>query len=401
MTDLTANLPRLKLTKHEERRIKGGHLWIYSNEVDTVATPLKNFTPGQQAVVESATGQFLGVAYVNPHSLICGRIISRDHHVLDRSLLVHRINIALSLRELMFPQPYYRLVYGESDLLPGLVVDRFGDHLVVQITTAGMEAVKDEIVSALDKVIKPASILLRNDSSARSFENLPSEVIVAAGNPPKEVELIENGVRFLAPLHDGQKTGWFYDQRPNREWLRGLVKGKRVLDVFSYVGAFGVQALSFGAAEVCCVDASEFALDTAERNAALNGGADRFMTVQGDAFDALKELKAADERFDVVIVDPPAFIKRKKDLAEGINAYRRINELAMRLLPKDGLLLAGSCSMHLPREELHEVVRASGRHLDRHVQILAEGMQGADHPVHPAIPETRYLKAFLARVVLP
>ncbi len=395
------DIKTLRLNRNEERRLKGGHLWIYSNEVDTGVSPLKQFKAGEQVRVEAHGGKFLGMAYVNPHSLICGRLVSRDDHLLDRSLLVHRLNQALALRQQLFDQPFYRLVYGESDLLPGLVVDRFGDHLSVQLNTAGMDALKSEIIDALQKVIKPKSILLRNDSSVRALEGLHSEIEVAVGDSPSEVELIENGVRFYAPLQDGQKTGWFYDQRPNRAMLKRYVQGKRVLDVFSYVGSFAVQAAAFGAAEVWAVDASELALDIAQKNAELNGVADKFTGAEGDAFDVLKALKEEDERFDVIIVDPPAFIKRKKDHEEGLNAYRRINELAMRLLKADGILLAASCSMHLQRDELVEVLRGASRHLDRHLQIIEDGMQGPDHPVHPAIPETRYLKAFVTRVYLP
>ena len=394
------SLPRLRLLKNEDKRLRSGHLWIYSNEVDLTATPIKNLAPGAHVVVENSVGKCMGTAYVNPQSLICARLLTRDEQMFDRSMLIHRFNVALGLRDAMFSEPYYRLVYGESDLLPGLVVDRFGDHLSVQLNTAGMEAMREDVIAALTKVLKPESILFRNDASVRALEGLESEVSVGFGTPPKEVYLVENGVKFFAPMMDGQKTGWFYDQRPNRAWLKDIVKGKRVLDVFSYVGSFGVQAAVFGAKEVWCVDASELALDRAQHNADLNEVGDKLTTVQGDAFEALKQLKEADERFDVIIVDPPAFIKKKKDQNEGIKAYRRINELAMRLLAKDGFLLSGSCSMHMPREELLEVVRASARHLDRHAQILAEGMQGADHPVHPAIPETRYLKAVLSRIVL-
>lgn len=394
------SLARLRLAKNEDKRLRAGHLWIYSNEVDTQQTPLKNLAPGEHVLIENAQGKVLGTAYVNPHSLICARLLTRDETPFDRSMIVHRLNIALSLREAFFREPYYRLVYGESDLLPGLIVDRFGEHLSVQLNTAGMEAMREDIIAALIKVLKPASIVFRNEAGVRALEGLPSETEAVFGQPPDEVQLIENGVKFMAPMVSGQKTGWFYDMRPNRAWLKDLVNGKRVLDVFSYVGSFGIQAGVFGANEVWCVDASELALDFAEKNAVLNGLADRFTAVQGDAFDALKSLKEDDQRFDVIIVDPPAFIKKKKDLAEGLKAYRRINELAMRLLNKDGYLLSGSCSMHLPREELLEVVRASARHLDRHAQILAEGMQGVDHPVHPAIPETRYLKAVLSRIVL-
>lgn len=394
-------LKRLRLGRDEERRIKGGHLWVYSNEVDNGVSSLKSFSAGEQVIVEAHGGKPLGVAYMNPNSLICARLFSRDDHVLDRSLLVHRFNQALALREQCFTTKHYRMVFGESDLLPGLVVDRFGDHLAVQLNTAGMDALRAEIVDALVKVCKPVSIVFRNDSSIRALEKLPQEVVVAYGEAPDEVEVIENGVKFMAPFLDGQKTGWFYDHRPNREWLRQLVPGKRVLDVFSYIGGFGVQAAAFGAQEVWCVDASESALDRLQRNAELNGVGERVTCVEGDAFDVLKALKDEGEKFDVVIVDPPAFIKRKKDVKEGLNAYRRINEAAMRLLGQDGLLLSASCSMHLQRDEMVEILRGASRHLDRHLQIIAEGSQGADHPVHPSIPETKYIKAFLSRVYLP
>lgn len=391
-------LPTLRLKRQEERRLLGGHLWIYSNEVNIRETPLKQFQAGQQVRVESHSGKFLGIAYVNPQSLICGRLVSRDESLLDRSLLVHRLRQALQLRGRLFDQPFYRLVYGESDLLPGLVVDRFGSHLSVQMNSAGMAAVKGEIIDALRDVVDPDSILLRNDSRIRTLEGLDREIEVALGKVPPEVELIENGVRMLAPLHDGQKTGWFYDQRLNRAWLRQFARGRRVLDVFSYVGSFGVQAAAFGAREVVAVDASRPALELAEKNAALNGVDKVFNCIQGDAFAVLKGLKAENEQFDVIVVDPPAFIKRKKDHKEGLLAYHRINELAMQLLGPDCILISASCSMHLQREELIDALRNGGRRLDRHVQILLEGMQGPDHPVHPAIAETRYLKAFLARV---
>lgn len=392
---------RLRLKKNEERRIKSGHLWVYSNEIDVAATPLSGFEPGAPVVIEENNGRALGVGYVNPHSLIAARIVSRHaDHELNRSLLVHRLQVALSARETRFSEPYYRLVFGESDLLPGVVIDRFGGHFVVQISTAGMEALKDDLIDALTKVCKPESILLRADSSMRALENLDSYVAQAHGVTPELVELIENGVKFRAPVHTGQKTGWFYDHRLNRESLKPYVKGKRVLDVFSYIGAFGVQAAAFGASEVWCVEASEKALDWLHANAELNGVDEKITSVEGDAFEALKQLKESGEHFDVVVLDPPAFIKRKKDSKEGLLAYRRINELALRLLGKDGILLSASCSMHLSRDELLDSVRGAGRHLDRHVVVLEQGHQGPDHPVHPAIPETEYLKSFTCRAVL-
>ncbi|MBF6624033.1 MAG: class I SAM-dependent rRNA methyltransferase [Pseudomonas stutzeri] len=393
-------LPSLRLKANADRRLRAGHLWVYSNEVDTAATPLSGFAAGDQAILEAAGGKPLGIVGVSPNNLICARLLSRDlKHSLDKSLLVHRIQVALSLRERLFDQPCYRLIYGDSDLLPGLVVDRFHDHLVVQLASATMERNRDAVLEALVQVIKPRGVLWKNDSAARDAEGLERYVDTAFGVVPEWLDLEENGVKFQAPVLQGQKTGWFYDHRMNRARLAPYVKGKRVLDLFSYIGGWGVQAAVFGASEVFCVDASAFALDGVERNAALNGVAEKMTCIEGDVFEAMKELKNSEERFDVVLTDPPAFIKRKKDLKNGEAAYRRLNEAAMRLLNKDGILVSASCSMHLPEDDLQNILLGSARHLDRNIQLLERGGQGPDHPVHPAIPETRYIKSLTCRIL--
>ncbi|MGE4415794.1 MAG: class I SAM-dependent rRNA methyltransferase [Marinobacterium sp.] len=394
------NLRPLQLQNNADRRLRAGHLWIYSNEVDNQATPLKAFEPGEQVVVQDARGKALGIASVNPNTLICGRMLSRDlRYPLDRSLLVHRFKVAQSLREMCFDQPCYRLIFGDADLLPGLVVDRFYDIFVVQISSAGMEQLQQEIVDALNKVFQPQAIVFRNDGKMRATEGLETYVEVVQGEVPELAPLMENGVNLLAPILTGQKTGWFYDHRENRARMQTLVKGKRVLDLFSYVGGWGAQALAAGASEVVCVDASVTALEVAAENARINEGETRFRGLQGDAFDLCKALVADKERFDVVIVDPPAFIARRKDIRNGERAYARINNLAMRLLEKDGTLISASCSMHLEKSRLVDILRANSRELDRNGQIFAQGSQGSDHPIHPAIPETEYLKAYFMRVL--
>ncbi|MCL4315943.1 MAG: class I SAM-dependent rRNA methyltransferase [Gammaproteobacteria bacterium] len=392
-------LPPLRLKKNEDRRLRAGHLWVFSNEVDTRLTPLASFTPGDAVEVTDSRGRVIGSAYVNPNALICARLISRRaRQILDRPLLMTRLQRALALRTRSFEKPYYRLVYGEGDALPGLIVDRYGDVLVVQFTTAGMERVKNDIIQALVEALQPKAILLRNDSSMRALEGLERTIEPAYGNVPERVMLEENGARFEAPLLTGQKTGWFYDHRLNRARVQHYARGKRVLDVFSYLGAFGIQAALGGAREVLCVDSSEQALEFVKRNAALNGVTERVATLHSDAFDALKSLHAQGERYDVVILDPPAFIKRKKDMAAGVAAYQRLTQLALQLLTDDGLLLSASCSFHLARAELRDILRKSAVEQDCQLQIIEQGHQGPDHPVHPAIPETDYLKAFLARI---
>ena len=390
----------LRLKKHEDRRLHTGHTWVFSNEVDTKITPLDAFEPGEACVIEEASGRAIGSGYVNPATLISARLVSRDPAMLlDQSLITHRLNVALSLRERLFDKPYYRLVFGDSDGLPGLVVDRFADVLVAQITTAGMERLKAEVIAALDKVLKPHAILLRNDSSMRAMENLPSYIETVHGEIPEWLALEENGLRFEAPLARGQKTGWFFDHRMNRARAAAYVKGRRVLDVFSYLGAWGVQAAAAGAESVLCVDSSALALEGVTRNAQLNNVEAKVQTRQFDAFELLKELRAAREKFDVVILDPPALIKRRKDIKEGTLAYQRLNQMAMQVLGKDGILVSCSCSYHLERDTLRDLLLKNSRHLDRFLQIVEEGHQGPDHPVHPAIPETAYLKAFFVRVL--
>ncbi|MDO9371535.1 MAG: class I SAM-dependent rRNA methyltransferase [Gammaproteobacteria bacterium] len=392
-------LAPLRLKKNEDRRLRAGHLWVFSNEVDVGRTPLDAFEPGDAVSVEDSRGKIIGSGYVNPHSLICARLISRaPQRVLGAALLTQRLTHALALRTRLFDKPYYRLVFGEGDGLPGLVVDRYGATVVVQITTAGMERAKTEILSALHNVLNPDVILLRNDSTMRALEGLPSYVETAHGTAAECLLLEENGVCFEAPLLHGQKTGWFYDHRINRALTQHHARGGRVLDVFSYLGAFGVQAAVAGASEVLCIDASEQALEFVRRNAALNQVTSRVGTLKADAFDALKSLHDDGATFDLIVLDPPAFIKRKKDHAQGLQAYRRLNQMALALLAPDGILVSASCSYHLERAALLNVMLQVGREHDCTLQIIAQGHQGPDHPVHPAIPETDYLKAFFAHV---
>ncbi len=388
----------LRLKRGEERRLSSGHLWVFSNEIDSDATPLAAFAPGDLAQIKSQRGQFLGHAYVNPHALICARILGRDPaHPVGRELIDARLRAALALRERLHPHPYYRLVFGESDGLPGLVLDRYGDVLVGQIATAGMEALKETVAAAVRELLAPAGLYWKNDSAARQLEHLPQVAEAAFGEIPPEITAIEADLRFAAPLRHGQKTGWFYDQTHNRARLkRYLWAGARVLDVCSYVGAWGITALKAGAATASCIDSSETALDFARRNAQANAVA--LETVRADAFDAMKALHERGERFDVVVLDPPAFIKRKKDVPQGQAAYRKLNQLALSLIDGEGLLVSCSCSYHLAPEELVGAIQTAARHSGRFVQILESGGQSPDHPIHPAIPETRYLKAFFCRV---
>jgi len=398
MTDSreVAQLPVLRLKRNEDRRLHAGHLWIFSNEVDTSQTPLPKFKAGELVRVLAHNDRALGLAYVNPKSLIAARVLE-TWKIPDTAWLAARIRAAMTLRDRLYPQPYYRLVYGESDGLPGLVVDRYGSSCVVQIGTAGMEQLKPQIQEALERVLGCDALLFKNDSAAREMEGLPSYVEAAKGSFDKPALVIEDDLEFQAPLAEGQKTGWFFDQAANRRALSKYVRpGNRVLDVFSYVGGWGVRAAHLGASEVTCVDSSAAALELAAANAQRNRV--KLVTRKGDAFDVLEEFAQQGARFDVLIVDPPAFAKRKKDLPKALAAYKRLNQLAMQVTAAEGTLVSCSCSYHVSAEELQDAIAKAARGADKHVQILEMGGQAPDHPVHPAIPETRYLKAYFCRI---
>ncbi|MGO9426483.1 MAG: class I SAM-dependent rRNA methyltransferase [Steroidobacteraceae bacterium] len=386
----------MRLKQNEDRRLHAGHLWVFSNEVDTRQTPLLKFKAGELVRVLAHNDRALGLAYVNPQSLISARLLS-SWRLPDAAWFAQRMRIALALRERLYAEPYYRAVYGEADGLPGLVIDRYGAQCVVQIATAGMERLKPQIQEAVLQVFKCDTLLFKNDGAAREQEGLPLYIEVAKGKLDQPGLVVEGGLRFSVPLAEGQKTGWFFDQAANRRALTKYVrKGARVLDVFCYVGAWGARAARDGAGEVICVDSSAAALDLAASNAERNSIA--LTTRKGDAFDVLEALAKEGAQFDIVIVDPPAFAKRKKDLPKALAAYKRLNQLAMQLLAGEGILVSCSCSYHVSAAELQEAIAKAARGADKHLQILEMGGQAPDHPVHPAIPETRYLKAYFCRV---
>ncbi|MEA3410639.1 MAG: class I SAM-dependent rRNA methyltransferase [Pseudomonadota bacterium] len=390
----------LKLKPHEERRLRAGHPWVFSNEVDTGASPLSGFEAGEPAEIHDSGGRCLGTGYVNPHSLICARLVSRKpSRPLSADLIARRMEEALALRRRLYETPYYRLVYAESDSLPGLVIDRYGGHVVIQITTAGMERMRDAIVSSVDNLLSPESILMRNELAVRELEGLSRYSETVKGKTPESVVVPEHGSEFEVALAGGQKTGWFFDQSENRDRVARFAKGHRVLDVFSYVGAWGILAVRGGAESALCVDESGSAVELVRRNAERNAVAGRVEARRDEAFRALKSLGEAGERFGTVVLDPPAFIKRKRDAKNGIQAYRRINKLGIRLIQRDGILVSCSCSYHLGYDTLARQIREACRASGRRMQIIATGSQSPDHPVHPAVPESAYLKCIVARVI--
>ncbi len=390
----------LRLKKREERRVQSGHDWVFSNEIDTDVTPLKNLDPGMAVTLETANGKFLAHAFVNPHSLIAARVTSRRaNHPFTATTLRGRVSKALELRSYRYPDPFYRLIHSEGDFLPGLTVDRYADVLVVQITTAGMERFRDDIVDALQQLCGATSIFLRNDAPVRELEKLPLYREWVVGQAVDVLPIQENGLKFEVPAEISQKTGWFYDHRDSRAALAPWVKNKRVLDMYTYVGGFGLCAASMGAKEVVGIDVSENAVEAAVHNARLNACEDRFSAQCADAVEAMRTMYTEGERFDVVVLDPPAFIKRRKDKEAGVRHYALNNRLAMRLLTPGGIILSASCSQAFSHDDLLQQMRKSMPRESLGLQILAPLQQGADHPVNVAMPETLYLTGAIARVV--
>jgi 23S rRNA (cytosine1962-C5)-methyltransferase len=375
-----------------DRRAAGGHPWVYSNEIRMDAAA-KAIAPGSLVTVQRADGGTLGVAMFNPHTLIAARLLDRDAvRPIGRRFLLRRFERALKLRERLFAKPYYRLVHAEADDLPGLVVDRFGAVLAVQSNTAGMARLEPLALDALGQLLRPDAIVLRNDSPARALEGLPPETRVAAGALEGPVSVDENGATFRADLLFGQKTGWFFDQRDNRRFVATLARDARVLDLYCYSGGFAVQTARAGAAAVLGIDRSEPALVLAAEAAALNGVAERCSFRRGEAFAEAARLAASGGRFDIVIADPPAFAKSRKEAPAALRGYRKLARLAASVAATGGIVFLASCSFNIGAEEFAEAVRRGLADAGRAGRILRAAGADADHPIHPALPESAYLK---------
>ncbi len=384
--------PTIRVLEGRDRRLRSGHPWLFSNEIRfderTRALP-----PGTLVRVMVPGGRIFGVAQFNPHSLIAARMLTRNKDaVIDTTFFRVRIERALRLRRRMFAAPCYRLLHAESDGLPGVVVDRFGEILVVQINTVGMDRFTDTILGELDRILQPRAILLRNDSAIRALEGLDREVRTVKGEIPERVRILENDLPFEVDLAGGQKTGWYYDQRLNRRFVRLLARDQEVLDLYCYGGGFGLNALAAGAASVLAVDSSAGALELARANAQLQGVGDRFATEKSEVFAMLDRLLGEKRRFGLVLADPPAFVRNRKSLAVGLRAYRKLARLCAGVAAEGACLAISSCSHNVTEEafarEVTAGIRAAGRGA---VQLHAAGA-GPDHPLHPLLPETAYLK---------
>ena len=393
-----ADFATLALSRGADRRLRTGHSWIYANEFGGKLAHY-GLAPGALISVRSIAGEDLGWASFNPNALIAARLfgLSSDR-AFDQNFIVTRLRQAQQLRVELGKAEFGRQVHSEGDGLPGVILDRYGPVMVGQLGTWFWELRRAELSAAISQVFGVNTLIWKNDGSSRSLEGLPAEVLCEAGIEPSHVSVVEDALTLQAPLRSGQKTGWFYDQTDNRSRLAPRMRGKRVLDLYCYLGGWGLRAAQAGAAEVLCVDASEPALAQLRANAESNSLA-QVRTERADVFDFLKRMHAQGQRFDFVVVDPPAFAKRKKDLEQGALAYRRVFELALRVVAPGGFMVACSCSHHYDRAALNDGVARAAARLNLRVKVLAELAQGADHPVHPAMPETAYLKGALLQVL--
>ncbi len=384
--------PTITIKPREGRKARLGSPWIFSNEI-VMDAAAKALPPGALVHVKHDDGQDAGTGYFNSKSLIAVRLLARENGAaIDATFFGGRIKRALALRDMIYAKPFYRLVHAEGDGLPGLTIDRFGDVVVVQITTAGMEALLTPLKMALETVLAPITIILRNDTSARALEGLESYVRAEKGEMGR-IAVEENGARYFADLGQGQKTGWYYDQRDNRAFIAGLAKGKSVLDAYSYTGGFGILAAKMGASETVCLDSSAPALTLAEESAAANKVS--LSAVKADVFEELERLAAQKEVFDIVVADPPPFVKSKKDLEPGAKAYRKLARLAAAVTKPGGTLLLASCSHNIPTDRFAAECAAGIMRGGRKASLIRSAGASPDHPVHPMLPESAYLKSLV------
>lgn len=378
------------------QRLKSGHPWIYSNEL--VRTP-KHLEPGQLVEIRNSAGGYIGRGYFNARSMIAVRLLTWDPLPVDEALLERKIDEAQALREQWLAgDEAYRVIFSESDGLPGLIVDRYGKVLVVQLLTAGIERLMEPILKILVDRFRPDAVIARNDVITRALEGLPREKHVVYGELSSPVVIQKNGLCFEVDVWEGQKTGFFLDQCENYRCLEGLVKGARVLDAFCYTGAWGLHALRYGAERVLGFDVSGAAIQLARANSERNGMGAACTFVQEDVFDGLRRLYKAGERFDVIVLDPPAFAKNRKEIKDALRGYNEINRMAMKTLSPGGILVTCSCSQLIDRETFRKILMQAAADAGRSAFLIAWRTQARDHPINLAIPETEYLKCVFLRL---
>lgn len=397
MSDTSAEpqtLARVILNPTQEKRLLAGHNWVFSNEIKEVLARSEP-QPGDIALVVTSTGLELGLAFYHPNSLIAARMLTRSpKDVIDAAFFHQRLAEAIAYREKLCPgENAYRLCFGESDGLPGLVIDRYGSTLVLQILCAGIEKRLDVIAAALDELIKPTGIYLKNDHRTRSLEGLPLECRTLSGHVPEKVAIMESGLRFSAAIGEGQKTGHYFDQRDNRAFLKPYFAGRTVLDLYCYTGGFAVTAAKAGAKTVLAIDSSAPALTLAKENARLNGVEGKVSFDEGDAEKILDTFALLQQPFkpDFIVLDPPSLVPARKHLPKALRLYSKLNSQAMKALPRGGYLATSTCSHHVSREDFVLMLRNAQAKAQRALRFVSLRGQAADHPILLAMPETEYL----------
>ncbi|UCD58210.1 MAG: class I SAM-dependent rRNA methyltransferase [Candidatus Hydrogenedentota bacterium] len=387
----------VKLKKNEDRRIRAGHLWIFSNEIANLD---QRFAPGEIVDIATHAGGFVGRGYINPQSLISVRVLTRNKEAIDQKFFKKRIARALALRRRVLPEEQsYRVVFGEADGLPGLIIDKYADVLVLQVSTLGMQMRLGEILGALPAVgLSSRALVLRADTPMAELEGFSGESRVLGGDLELPVRIEQDGLFFDVDVLEGQKTGFYLDQRENRRCVSGLFRGLRVLDCFCYTGAWSLYAGKAGAKQVLGIDTSTHAIEIARRNTNLNSLGSTCRFERADAFEKLNELVQRGEKMDCVILDPPALVKSKRHLKQGEAAYERVNRLAMKLVVSEGLLISCSCSFHISCERFSQILSASARKSRRSALLIEWRGQARDHPTLLAMPETAYLKCAVMRI---
>ncbi len=377
----------IKLKQKEDRRILRGHPWVFSNELERSTHA---FEPGEIIDVLDSSGRFVARGYVNPRTLIAVRILTRKQEPIDRAFLRTRISAARALRTNLGFGDSYRAIFSEGDGLPGLIVDKYADTLVIQSSTAGIDGLMDDIIASLKEEYAPTTIVLRNDTGSRDIEGIVQEKRVAFGSVTGLITIEESRISYRVDVLEGQKTGFFFDQRENRLALKDYVKGKRTLDCFCYVGAWSLAAAKAGASEVIGLDSSEKAITLARENAALNSLPVQFKNA--DVFEELRVLEKQRERFGCIVLDPPAFVKSRAKVREALKGYKEINLRAMKLLEPGGVLVTCSCSHHIDQELFREMLIDAAYSAGKQARLLEMRSQARDHPIVLAARETEYLK---------